>query len=282
MNKPNIGKYPTEIFGHYFESNTPEFKDSLDKQYCHFICDTCKKPRKSEPETKVGICSVGYKCGPLNNYEPVIICPHRFLESVVFRTVEDLYLKDWENIKWVSEVGIGVGGNVDYVAFNQDHSTNEITDFLCVEFQAGGTTGSPWPAVVDLKQNGKYQSSSYNFGINWANEFMKTMMQQVYKKGKIVKHWNRKIIFIIQDVAMDYLHNAVDTTDLRQANSQDEIHFLTFSMKWINGRWNLSFKEALSTDLEGVNKILGGANKEDYPTEATFINSILNKQKQSK
>lgn len=277
MFKPKVGKFPTEIFGYYFDNVLSLHKESLDKQYCHYICDTCKKPRKSEPKIKVGICSVGYKGGFLENFEPIIICPHRFLESSVFKTVENLYLKDWENIKWISEVGIGVGGNIDYVAYNED-STGKITDFLCVEFQAAGTTGSPWPAMVDLKNHGAYQSNTYTFGINWANEFMKTMMQQVYKKGKIVKHWNRKIIFIIQDVAMDYLHNAVDTSDLRTANSEDEIHFLTFSMNWSESKWNLKFKEALSTNLDGINKILGGANKDNYPTEEVFINSIISKK----
>jgi len=31
------------------------------------------------------------------------------------------------------------------------------------------------------------------------------MMQQAYKKGKIIDHWKRKIIFVVQDIAIDYL-----------------------------------------------------------------------------
>ena len=38
---------------------------------------------------------------------------------------------------------------------------------------------------------------------------MKTMMQQVYKKGQVIETWNKKIVFVIQDVALEYLENAV-------------------------------------------------------------------------
>lgn len=40
-----------------------------EQQFCPFIGRQCNKPRKSEPEVKVGICSLGYKNFD-NDFEP--------------------------------------------------------------------------------------------------------------------------------------------------------------------------------------------------------------------
>ena len=37
----------------------------------------------------------------------------------------------------------------------------EIEDFLCVEIQAAGTTGTPWQAVMDFKRTGSFQEETY-------------------------------------------------------------------------------------------------------------------------
>jgi len=276
MNEPIIRKYPTEIFCHAFVDNSEDAKTALQQQYCSFIKGICTKPRKNEPHIKVGVCSVGYKGNFINDFVPVIICPHRFREDVVFETICNKYLSHWTNLEWVSEVTMGVGGSIDYVAVTRDDK-GEVTDFLCVEFQAGGTTGSPWDAVLDYREHGTFLKDSYNYGINWANEFMKTMMQQVYKKGKIIEFWKRKIIFVVQDIAIDYLRYTVDTKDLRQQDNLDPIHFCTFKMKWQDVKWTLDFHEIVSTNLAGINRILGGADREFYPSVDDFKKSILRK-----
>lgn len=274
---PVIKKYPTEIFGHPFCDKSILAKEHLKSQHCPYIEDECKKPRKSEPHIKIGTCSVGYKGSFQKKYSPVIICPHRLREQIVFDTIRELYLHHWKRApEWVMEVDMGVGGNVDYVAVLRDE-LGEVRDFLCIEFQAAGTTGSPWKAILELKQHGKYLSNSYKYGINWANEFMKTMMQQVYKKGKIVHHWNRRIVFVVQDLAIDYLKSAVDTADLREANDDDEIHFVTFKMSWETDRWVLKKDAAYSTNLEGINRILGGSHADGFPTEEEFMGKIYSK-----
>jgi hypothetical protein len=278
MDEPIIKKYPTEIFCHPFTDKTDQAKTALEQQYCSFLKGTCTKPRKSEPHIKVGVCSLGYKGSFTDDFLPVIICPQRFREDIVFETIRSKYLSHWTNIEWVSEVTIGVGGNVDYVAVTKNDQ-DEIVDFLCVEFQAGGTTGTPWQAVLDYKEHGKFLSDSYPYGINWANEFMKTMMQQVYKKGKIIEHWHHKIIFVVQDIAIDYLKHAVDANDLRPQDDTDPIHFCTFKMKWNDTKWELDFHEIVSTDLEGINRILGGSHSDNYPSVEDFKKSILNKGK---
>lgn len=276
---PELKKFPSEVFGYAYTDKSETAKDSINRQYCHYVGGECKKPRKSEPHIKTGICSVGYKGAFKNEYSPVIICPHRFMERVVFDTITKNYLKHWGKFpEWVSEVSIGVGGSVDYVAVLRDEN-GEVNDFLCVEFQAAGTTGSPWAAVLELKEHGHYLSDSYAYGINWANEFLKTMMQQVYKKGKIVSHWGRKIIFVVQDVAIEYIQSSVDASDLRLVTgpNDDEIHFVTFKMDWGGERWILSPSRVFSTDIEGIGRLLGGALPEHFPTVDEFMMSIQSK-----
>lgn len=276
MSKPVIKKYPTEIFGHPFCVHTAKAQKALKDQYCPFLNDECKKPRKSQPSIKVGTCSVGYK-GFSDEYIPVIICPHRFNTPVIFKAIQQQYLNDWDNIEWVTEVSIGVGGSVDWVAIYKDKLTGKIKDFLCVEFQAAGTTGTPWNAILEFKKKRKFSKDRYPYGINWANEFVKTMMQQVFKKGKIIEFWKHKIIFVFQDVGMQYIKGATDASGLREANLTDPIHFCTFGLEWKNDKWDFNFFERLSTDLDGINKILGGALSEEYPSVDKFIENIERK-----
>lgn len=276
-----LGKYPIEIFGHLYDDMSEAARECRNKQFCKYIGRECTKPRKSEPEIKVGICSVGYKGSFLDHYEPVIICPNRFLEDEVFAAIEKRFFPDWERYEWVKEVNMGISGNVDYVALRLDTEGRTPEDFLCVEFQANGTTGSPYAYVKEILEYGQYSGQSHTFGLNWANEFLKTMMQQVYKKGQVVEHWGRTIVFVIQDVAMEYIKYMVDTSDLRK-NIDDPVHFQTFGLTWDDEKQHffLAEKEWISADLEGIRKILAGANPEDYLSEEEFLHNAERKGKE--
>lgn len=275
-----MGKYPIEVFGHVYNDMGDEAINDRKRQYCPYLERECTKPRKSEPQIKVGICTLGYRGSFLDHFEPVIICPFRFLEDVVYQTIHDRFFPAWDNTRWVKEVTMGVSGNVDYVALKTNEAGTTVEDFFCIEFQANGTTGSPYPYVRDLLQFGCC-NGNYTYGLNWANEFMKTMMQQVYKKGQVVSQWNRKIVFVIQDVALQYLESAVDTSDLR-ADMNDVIHFMTYSLRWneAENRFEMYHDRWVSTDLEGINRILAGANADDYLTEAEFLSNAIRKGKE--
>lgn len=274
----NIGKYPIEVFCYDYENLTEMSKSARKQQYCKYIKGTCVKPRKSEPQKKVGICTLGATVNKKRNVQPVIICPQRFKEDAMFEVIREKYLSKWKNVKWIQEVNIGVGGNVDYVAVEVDKN-DQVKDFLCVEIQAGGTTGTPYPYVQELLNNGKYSGEKYSYGINWANEFAKTMMQQAYKKGKIVEKWHRKIVFVVQDLAMEYLQGSTDCSMLSDYNPNASVDFCSFSLEWNDAReqWSLAFDQIKSTTVAGINLMLGGANVNEYPTEEEFIGNIIRK-----
>ncbi len=272
MNK--IEKYPIEVFCFDYRNQSESARLAYKQQYCKYIKGTCVKPRKSEPHIKVGICSLGSTVNKGKEVYPVIICPQRFKEESMFETIREKYLSHWKNVKWIQEVNIGVGGNVDYVAVEVDEY-DRVKDFLCVEIQAAGTTGTPYPYVRELLENGHYSGKTYTYGINWANEFSKTMMQQAYKKGKIVEHWKRKIVFVVQNLAMDYIQAASDCSMLEEYNPNFPVDFCSFDLRWVeNSHWSLVFDNIKSTTIEGVNRIIGGAAVDEYPTEEDFVRNI--------
>ena len=272
-----IGKYPIEIFCCDFESHSASTKLAHKQQYCKYIKGTCVKPRKSEPHIKVGICSLGSTVNKSREIYPVIICPQRFKEDSMFETIRQKYLSHWQNVKWIQEVNIGVGGNVDYVAVEGDED-DIVRDFLCVEIQAAGTTGTPYPYVREILTLGHYSGKHYTYGINWANEFSKTMMQQAYKKGKIVESWKRKIVFVVQDLAMEYIKANSDCSKLVEGNPFLPVDFCSFKLLWDDEKeWKLEFDNIKSTSVEGINLILGGAKVNEYPTEEEFKINIIKK-----
>ena len=278
-----LKKTPVEVFGLDVESAKEELQMTIRQQYCRFIPGTCNKPRKSRPLEKVGICSVASTVAGGRELEPVIICPKRFNVASMFEAIRHRYLSHWSNIHWIPEVNIGVGGSIDYVAVELGKN-NEIRNFQCVELQAAGTTGTPYPAVEDLREYGAFQRTKYKYSINWANEFLKTMMQQAYKKGRIVGSWNRKIIFVIQDVGMRYIQKYTDCSLLTPSDASCPVDFCTFKMQWgrSNKEWNLVFDNIYSTTVEGVNRMIGGAGETQFLTEDEFKEKILKKGLQDK
>lgn len=272
----NIKKHPIEVFCHDFEDKSEACQLAFRQQYCKYVKGTCVKPRKSEPHIKVGICTLGSTVARKKEIEPVIICPQRFKEESMFETIRKKYLSNWKNVKWVQEVNIGVGGNVDYVAVEVD-SHDRVTDFLCIEIQAAGTTGTPYPYVRELLNDGHFSGVKHSYGINWANEFSKTMMQQAYKKGKIVESWGRKIVFVLQDLAIEYLQYSSDCSMLTDYNPTFPVDFCSFKLQWKNSKWTLSFDNIRSTTIDGINLLLGGAKISEYPTEDEFIENIIKK-----
>ena len=282
MQEPKITKHPTEIFGYPFVDVSSCAQAARQEQFCPFLNSECKKPRKSQPEIKIGICSVGFKGNVQKKTSPIIICPHRLKKKIVYDTIEELYFEDQASeskIQWTSEVSCGVAGTIDFVAAKI--SDEGIEDFVCVEFQAAGTTGSPWEAFLDFKSTQGFKKKTYKYGINWANEFMKTMMQQVYKKGKVIESWGKKIVFVLQDVGLDYIISTTDARDLHEVTEDDSIHFCTFKMIWDenNSTWRLVFDKRMGTNTEGIRKILGGATEDKLPTVDEFKENISSSSK---
>jgi hypothetical protein len=284
MTEPRLRKFPAELFGYAYSNLGETAQKARKEQYCPFLRDECKKPRKSEPHIKVGICSVGYKGNHSDKHLPVIICPHRFEFGGVQKTIQEKYFPSIspENIVWFPEAHVTkTVGFFDYVVAHVEKcgATLQVRDFICVEVQAAGTTGTPWDAVLEHQRTGQFSKDTYDYGINWANEFAKTMMQQAYKKGLMVRQWKKKLVFVLQDIGLRYLEQNYDTSGLREPKPSDPVEFYALEMAWVDKKsaWELRFARRVSTDTDGIRKMLGGVSQDLFPTSEEFIQRLLEK-----
>lgn len=100
----------SEFFGLYCKNMSLNFKQAMEIQTCPYTQRICIKMRKSDPQIKIGTCSVRYQ------NQNVIICPFRLLEhNQIF--IDCLHLltmhEPGNELYLVPEVQIP-GGHVDY------------------------------------------------------------------------------------------------------------------------------------------------------------------------
>lgn len=248
MPKP-VGNQPYEIFGHSTGEPVSEEKaNHIKNQYCPFLERECTKFRKSEAHIKIGSCALGYK------NRAVIICPERFNTSVVFETIENHYFLG-KNVKWISEVSLGDRGSVDFVAAVPNRN-RDLDEFLCVEFQANGTTGTPWNAVEYWRENHTLEGApKTKYGFNWANELVKTMTQQILKKGSLLDEWGQKLVVVLQDSSMEYILK--QGKGISKHHSDMPIQFQPFKLEYKQGSWVLVASDQLySASMDGIIEVL--------------------------
>ena len=101
-----------ELFGISTAAQEIDWREKVDHQHCPYLNRACLKVRKSQPEVSIGTCSVSYRIGE----NPVLICPHRFLErKQIF--IDCLHLlhthQPGNELHIVPEISVP-GGSVDY------------------------------------------------------------------------------------------------------------------------------------------------------------------------
>lgn len=129
----------SEFFGLNCKDKTNDFKSAMERQLCPYTGKICTKMRKSNPETKIGTCSVKYQT------QDIIICPFRLLEhnQIFMDCLHLLTLHEPGNeLYLIPEVQIP-GGNVDY--FLVSAKNKKVKDFIGIELQTMDTTGTVWP-----------------------------------------------------------------------------------------------------------------------------------------
>ena len=234
-----MAKVPIEWFGWKIPTcRTNDARVGQHHQQCRFTESLCAKPRKSTPEIRTGICTVNMTGGFFDGTRRVIICPKRFEVDIFFNILSARYFTPGHKVTFTPEVQMGDFGNVDYVASQTyiDVHGRSQNNLVLFELQAGGTTGSPYPAIEQYIEYGRFLNTSYKFGINWANEFIKTMGQQIVKKGHAVRDWGVPLVFVIQDIAMEYIEDKMNTANLVRRSPGDPwpadeyIHFRTIRM----------------------------------------------------
>lgn len=78
----------SEFFGLNCRDASLDFKNAMDSQLCPYTQRICTKMRKSDPDVKIGTCSVRYQD------QDIIICPFRLLEhNQIF--IDCLHFLSW-------------------------------------------------------------------------------------------------------------------------------------------------------------------------------------------
>lgn len=195
---PKHPRHLTEWFGFPVGVNTDEASSIRQSYQCPFVSGRprCIKRTRLLPHP-FGVCSVAYA-----PHGVLALCPYRFLEGhKVFRDIAQDYFGTLENLLLFAEVripGVGHLGRFDYVLVRHAPLSNEIVDFVAVEFQAAQTTstGHLVQAVKDYLEEGKVKSY-YPFGINWADIWKRSLIQALLK-GMAVEKWQTAIYWVVQ------------------------------------------------------------------------------------
>ena len=244
----------SEFFGLNCRDASLNFKKAMDSQLCPYVKRICTKMRKSDPDVKIGTCSVRYQD------QDVIICPFRLLEhnQIFLDCLHLLTMHEPGNeLYLIPEVQIP-GGYVDF--FLVSAKDKKVKDFIGIELQTMDTTGTVWPERLRLLQELGYDVnepiSDKTFGMNWKMT-SKTILVQLLHKIETFESLNRHLVLIIQDHLLEYMKKEFSFAHVTDAKIGDSMHFHAYSLDNIGGSFKLHLNSRLSTDSRGISTLLG-------------------------
>lgn len=246
----------SEFFGLYCKNKSFDFKQALETQMCPYTQRVCTKMRKSNPEVKIGTCSVRYQD------QDVIICPFRLLEhNQIF--IDCLHLltmhEPGNELYLVPEVQIP-GGHVDY--FLVSAKNKKVKDFIGIELQTMDTTGTVWPERQKFlyEQGIKVSPEDFNtkkpFGMNWKMT-LKTILIQMHHKSETFEHLNKHLVLIIQKPLYEHMKSDFNFDGIEGVRLGDPIHIHSYHFETNGDKLSLSLHTRVSTDSAGIAKSLG-------------------------
>lgn len=222
-------------------------------QYCPYLKRQCTKVRKSQPEQTIGSCSVMY--GHREN--PIMICPHRFLErGQIFMDCLHLLTRHepGNQVHVVPEIAVP-GGSVDYFLVSAKGA--KVQDFVGIELQTLDTTGTIWPLRQNFLGGVSEGGKSKGFGMNWKMT-TKTTLVQLNHKIKTFADIGKILVLVLQDDLMTYMQTAFQFDHLNKATLGDPMHFHVYSLDQASSdSWQIGLRNRLSTDSEGIARSLG-------------------------
>ncbi len=267
-----MAKFPSEIFGFFWQDTSQEAKGAREKYWCPFHNSVCYKQSRllSHP---FGVCTAHVEG------KEIALCPRRFLEkNIIFRDIAIRHFKSCDNILVFAEVRLGKIGNFDFVLVKHKPMSAEVEDFVIVEFQTGQTTstGKLVNGLKDFLQDGQFQQGiSYNFGIN-TYDIWKRTFTQILNKGIILEKWKRKIIWVIQEPIFEYFQYKYRLQQL----SYNETHSTVFALYDLHPNQDalvLTESQILSSTIDDLFNAF--RKNDDIPPVEQFIDRLEAKLK---
>lgn len=246
----------SEFFGLNCENKSLDFRSAMDSQLCPYTQRICTKMRKSNPDIKIGTCSVRYQD------QDVIICPFRLLEhNQIF--IDCLHLltmhEPGNELYLVPEVQIP-GGHVDY--FLVSAKDRKVKDFIGIELQTMDTTGTVWPerqkflCEQGIEVDVEDVNSRKSFGMNWKMT-LKTILIQMHHKSETFEHLNKHLVLIIQKPLYEHMRTNFNFDGIDGVRLGDPVHIHSYDFGQENNVLHLSLHTRVSTDSAGIANCLG-------------------------
>ncbi len=275
----SFSKRPLEFYTFSPEQglSKEEWIQVLQREYCPYIGKRCTKIRKSEPDTTIGTCTVGFKG------EAVIICPNRFLQrrQIFLDTIHLLEQHQPGNqLHVVPEIEVP-GGSIDY--FVASVHRGDIHDYIAVEIQAMDSTGTVWPArqefvkdYLDLPVSSKEIVGAKSYGMNWKMT-AKTILVQMHHKVETLELLGKKMVLVLEDSLYSYLKREFVTESLQSADLADSAHFHVYNMRQgEDGSFSIELESRYSTTTLGIEEMLGLRHSAQV-SEEHLVNKLRSK-----
>lgn len=246
----------SEFFGLNCKDDKQNFQNAMFNQMCPFTGKACTKMRKSNPNIKIGTCSVKYQS------QEVIICPFRLLEhNQIF--IDCLHLltmhEPGNELYLIPEVQIP-GGHVDY--FLVSAKNKKVKDFIGIELQTMDTTGTVWPerqrflkeCGIDVSDEDIQNKKS--FGMNWKMT-LKTILIQMHHKSETFENLNKHLVLIVQKPLYEHMKSDFNFNNIKGVRIGDSVHIHSYDFVEESMRLHLSLDTRVSTDTAGIAECLG-------------------------
>lgn len=246
----------SEFFGLNCKDDSLNFEAAMKAQVCPYTHRICTKMRKSDPNVKIGTCSVRYQS------QDIIICPFRLLEhNQIF--IDCLHLltmhEPGNELYLVPEVQIP-GGHVDY--FLVSVKNKKVKDFIGIELQTMDTTGTVWPErqrflnEKGIDVNMQDLNHKKSFGMNWKMT-LKTILVQMHHKSETFEHLNKHLVLIIQKPLYEHMRSNFNFDGIEGVRLGDPIHIHSYNFEACGKNLKLSLQTRVSTDSAGIANCLG-------------------------
>lgn len=261
---------PSEFFGFPPENKDKIALETQKKFWCPFLNKLCTKQTRLL-KYPLGACSVWHMG------EPYIICPSRFYfnEFCLIKHVGQEILKT-EKVEIINEVKLKGFGTLDWVAFSLNKDGNEIENFCGIEIQSDSTTqtGKIVEAIVDFFNN--KLKDKYNYGLNTYNT-IKLSFTQMMNKGQVFESWDRKYVWVVQDVLFQ---NFSKRFDLKLKEGTDDKKSIVFqTVKMVLNKGNVFDIELDKKYSASISDLLYAYRRKSLPDVNDFKEKVISKFK---
>lgn len=218
----------------------------------------------------MGVCSVQY------GDQTVALCPRRFLQdNSVFMDIADHYFNTRNDLLIFSEVGLTDIGTFDCVMVKHKPLSNDIEDFVIIEFQTGQTTGTGElvNALKDFMKKKPIEGKSYNFGLNLA-DIWKRSFTQILNKGIVLEHWGHNIYWVVQEPVYQDLLDRYNLNGMQYKQDHKTV-FMIYDMKPAGNKYELFRTRIESSTTDDLFKAF--RNNPNIPSKNDFIDKLKSK-----